>query len=191
MLPYCKLRPVASRARPRHLCPAALIGRYYITLLVAAYYQQQLLHIIHNRRCSAAGKWCLVTGGGTGIGRAIATALAAHGCKLLLVARRAEKLQETSELCRSQGAGQVGIIAARLHAACPAACSMHADGAIATTRTGACAAWCTLRLYSVLLLQLLVQSTVLPGAREGLGLSVWIRRVALPQLAWQPEHSTQ
>jgi NAD(P)-dependent dehydrogenase (short-subunit alcohol dehydrogenase family) len=41
-----------------------------------------------------AGHHAIITGGGTGIGAAIARALAAHGAKLTLIGRRREKLEE-------------------------------------------------------------------------------------------------
>lgn len=40
----------------------------------------------------------LITGGGTGIGRAIALALAAAGCRVVVVGRRQEPLEETASL---------------------------------------------------------------------------------------------
>lgn len=40
----------------------------------------------------------LVTGGGTGIGRAVALALAREGCRVALTGRREEKLRETAAL---------------------------------------------------------------------------------------------
>lgn len=43
-----------------------------------------------------AGKVAIVTGGGTGIGRAIALALAAEGAKIAVLGRREEKLLETA-----------------------------------------------------------------------------------------------
>ena len=51
-----------------------------------------------------AGQHALITGGGTGIGAAIARALAAEGAKLTLVGRRREKLEETASNLRSSRA---------------------------------------------------------------------------------------
>ncbi len=44
---------------------------------------------------SLQGKVALVTGGGTGIGQAVAYALADEGCRVVITGRRAEKLEET------------------------------------------------------------------------------------------------
>jgi NAD(P)-dependent dehydrogenase (short-subunit alcohol dehydrogenase family) len=58
-----------------------------------------------------AGQHALVTGGGTGIGAAIACLLAAEGAKLTLVGRRREKLEEVADRIRLSG-GEVAIYAA-------------------------------------------------------------------------------
>jgi citronellol/citronellal dehydrogenase len=50
-----------------------------------------------------AGQVVLVTGGGTGIGRATAVTMASTGARLVLAGRRAELLQETAELVREAG----------------------------------------------------------------------------------------
>jgi NAD(P)-dependent dehydrogenase (short-subunit alcohol dehydrogenase family) len=45
-----------------------------------------------------AGKTAVITGGGTGIGRAVALSLAAAGCQVVVTGRREEPLQETAAL---------------------------------------------------------------------------------------------
>jgi NAD(P)-dependent dehydrogenase (short-subunit alcohol dehydrogenase family) len=52
-----------------------------------------------------AGHHAVVTGGGTGIGAAIARTLAAEGAKLTLVGRRREKLEEVGASCSPAKAG--------------------------------------------------------------------------------------
>jgi NAD(P)-dependent dehydrogenase (short-subunit alcohol dehydrogenase family) len=55
-----------------------------------------------------AGQHAVVTGGGTGIGAAIADALAAEGANITLVGRRLEKLEETAQHVRSSRAKSRG-----------------------------------------------------------------------------------
>jgi NAD(P)-dependent dehydrogenase (short-subunit alcohol dehydrogenase family) len=52
-----------------------------------------------------AGHHAVITGGGTGIGAAIARALGAEGAKLTLVGRRREKLEEVCASCSPAKAG--------------------------------------------------------------------------------------
>jgi NAD(P)-dependent dehydrogenase (short-subunit alcohol dehydrogenase family) len=49
------------------------------------------------------GKVVLITGGGTGIGRALALDFARHGARVIVAARRAERLAETVELIEAAG----------------------------------------------------------------------------------------
>lgn len=56
-----------------------------------------------------AGKVALVTGGGTGIGKAIALAFAREGAKVAVVGRRREKLHETVQEMEKQGADGLAI----------------------------------------------------------------------------------
>lgn len=44
-----------------------------------------------------AGKVAIVTGGGTGIGKAITTELARLGCKVVIASRKIERLQESAK----------------------------------------------------------------------------------------------
>lgn len=55
-----------------------------------------------------AGQVALVTGGGTGIGRGISLALAAHGADLVLASRRKEHLEPTAK--EVQGMGREALI---------------------------------------------------------------------------------
>ena len=57
------------------------------------------------------GKAALVTGGGTGICRGVALALAAHGCDVAIVSRNAEHLDPTAEQIRGQGAESLAVVA--------------------------------------------------------------------------------
>ena len=48
------------------------------------------------------GKKALITGGGTGMGRGIALALAREGCLVAITGRREEKLREAARLWRTR-----------------------------------------------------------------------------------------
>lgn len=50
-----------------------------------------------------SGKIAVVTGGGSGIGRASAVLYAEHGADVILAGRKANKLEETAELVRATG----------------------------------------------------------------------------------------
>ena len=58
-----------------------------------------------------AGRVVVVVGASSGIGRATALAFAEHGCRLCVVARRAEALEDVARECRARGA-EVVIAAA-------------------------------------------------------------------------------
>ena len=57
------------------------------------------------------GKLALVTGGGTGIGKAIACELARVGADLVLAARRQETLDETAAAMRDETGREVSTLA--------------------------------------------------------------------------------
>lgn len=56
-----------------------------------------------------AGKVALVTGGGTGIGRALALAFAREGAKVAVAGRRAEKLEETLREMEAHGSEGLAV----------------------------------------------------------------------------------
>jgi NADP-dependent 3-hydroxy acid dehydrogenase YdfG len=75
------------------------------------------------------GRSALVTGGGTGIGAAIARQLAAEGSRLMIAGRRVERLEATAAWLRDVGA-EVHVHAADLSSG--AACKALAHAAIET-----------------------------------------------------------
>ncbi|MBK7988320.1 MAG: SDR family NAD(P)-dependent oxidoreductase [Ignavibacteria bacterium] len=58
------------------------------------------------------GKTIVITGASSGIGEATAYEFAKHGARLILVARRAERLAEIAELCRKDYSVEVQCIEA-------------------------------------------------------------------------------
>ena len=55
------------------------------------------------------GRTALITGGGTGICRGIALALAAHGCDVAIMSRSAEHLAPTADEIRATGRRAVAV----------------------------------------------------------------------------------
>ena len=59
-----------------------------------------------------AGRTILVTGGGSGIGRACARRLAAEGAAVTVCGRTAERLEETARLVAGETGARVGVVVA-------------------------------------------------------------------------------
>jgi NAD(P)-dependent dehydrogenase (short-subunit alcohol dehydrogenase family) len=61
------------------------------------------------RKDLLAGKTTIITGGGTGLGRAMALRMAGLGAKVAVLGRRPEPLQETARAIREAGGAAVGV----------------------------------------------------------------------------------
>ena len=60
-------------------------------------------------KASLKNKWILITGASSGFGAAAALAFAAHGAKLLLGARRVDRLEKVATLAKKSGAAAVHL----------------------------------------------------------------------------------
>jgi gluconate 5-dehydrogenase len=60
------------------------------------------------------GKTALITGASSGLGRAMATALATVGCHVVLAARRVERLEEATEEIQQRTSGSASVVPADL-----------------------------------------------------------------------------
>ena len=58
---------------------------------------------------SLDGKIAIVTGGGTGIGKGIANALAGEGCSVVIAARGAERLEQAAAEIRTSGGNALAV----------------------------------------------------------------------------------
>jgi NAD(P)-dependent dehydrogenase (short-subunit alcohol dehydrogenase family) len=61
------------------------------------------------RKDLLAGKTTIITGGGTGLGRAMALRMAGLGAKVAVLGRRPEPLQDTAKAIRDAGGDAVGV----------------------------------------------------------------------------------
>lgn len=65
--------------------------------------------VLDDSRFSVAGRVAIVTGGGSGIGRAVAHVLARHGADVALAGRRVEQLKQTAADIEQQGVRALAV----------------------------------------------------------------------------------
>ena len=73
-------------------------GHWLFLVAVAAFVMRRLLR----RRRAVQGLCAVVTGASSGIGREISMLLAGKGCKLVLIGRNKERLEEVANSCRTK-----------------------------------------------------------------------------------------
>src|SRR5512138_474166 len=76
-----------------------------------------------------SGKWAIITGASSGIGKALATEFAAGGFNLLLIARNQASLAEVAAGCHDKHGVETEVAVADL------ACASSVESVIATVRS--------------------------------------------------------